>query len=160
MSDTSEEIKKLLSSLKGESMEKAILGTSRKAIFTEKLLAALQSDPGERHKVMKQIDEGHKKKMFEALVKLINEIHLHESFVDFISEKNNCSGMTRYAFIMANTQEDWEREMKKLNEDQHKEPILQTEKQFEHRIMNKAKKQTKNSDIIDALDELHKIHID
>lgn len=127
-------------------------------IFADKLIAVLRCEPDKRKQLMKEVDNKHKANMFQAMVALINDYHLHEAFAGFISQSNNCSGMTRFAFIMAHTQEEWESHMKKLNEEQHKEPILQTEKQFEHRIRNKA--MGKDSDIVDSFAKSRKINID
>ena len=156
MKDLPEELRKFLES-KSITPDQMSEVTKQK-IFAEKLITVLECEPDKRREKMKEVDNKHKLQMFEAMVNLIDDHHLHEAFAGFISRSNNCSGMTRFAFVMAHTQEDWEKQMKKLNEEQHKEPILQTEKQFEHRIKLKAKDMS--FDKVDSFVESHKINID
>lgn len=71
-------------------------------------------DDVEAGKMLRTLENELKEEMVSEIMKAISELHLHQPYAFLGETKAECVGRTRFAFIMANTQEDWDIQIKDM----------------------------------------------
>lgn len=78
------------------------------------ILETESNDPLYSEKMMSKVENHYKNSIVVQVIKMIEQLHLHQPY-GFVSEsKTTCVGKTRYAFIMASCQEEWDHKMKQV----------------------------------------------
>lgn len=77
----------------------------------------------EAGKMLRGLENGLKEDMFNEIMKAISELHLHQPYAFLGESKAECVGRTRFGFIMANTQEDWDTQIKDIADEVATNPL-------------------------------------
>lgn len=100
------------------------------ATFMQILLEAGESD--NPLQAMKEKQDDFKDFAFRALIKHVEEAHMHMPYAFVTDIKAGCGHHTRYMFVMATSELQWNMALKAINDLAAKKPIPAKRKNDEH----------------------------